>query len=213
MQIKIWAGGTNVGTVTEVKAYGVLSGSSKNYHFRRNNCIYWYAKIPLDASATTSLEGIWSFGKLTDGQPWALSLHREVPTAFEVFHMQGDYTYFAHGNDGSVSRTHDDETYSLTSTYDSLIFNDGDGSIEKALHGASVTFEALTSGQSVTLKYRKDGATAWTTAKTESTIGKLSLTAPLRGNFREIQFRIESTGGAKPNGLKMKYEELTNSIQ
>lgn len=210
MQIKAWGGGQSVVTITEFKAGGVLAGATKNYHFRKNNGMYWYAKIPLDATPSTYAEGIWSFGRITSSQPYALSLHREVPANFVSFHMQGDYTYLAHGTDGSVSRTHNDDTYDLTSTYESAIFDDNNPTQEKQFVEARLGFEKLTSGQTVTLKYRKDGATTWTTVSPVPAIatGDVSADYPMEGNFREMQFRIESTGGAKINTLKMVYEEL-----
>ena len=210
MQIKAWAGGQAVTTITEYKAGGVLAGATKTYHFRKNNCMYWYAKIPLDATPSTYAEGIWSFGRITSSQPFALSLHREVPANFVTFHMQGDYTYFAHGTDGSVSRTHNDDTFDLTSSYESVIFDDNNPTQEKQFVEAKLGFEALTAGQTVTLKYRKDGASAWTTVNPVPALatGDVSADYPMDGNFRECQFRIESTGGAKINTFKMVYEEL-----
>lgn len=215
MQIKMWGGGTDVNTITEVKAYGVLAGATENYHFRKNNCIFWYGKVPLDAAVSDSLEGIWAFGRVTDTQPWALSLYRSVPANFEAFHMQGDYTYFAHGNDGSVSRTCDDDTYGLTSSWESPVFDGGDADSEKNFKGSTVTFDKLTSGQTVVLKYRKDGATSWTTLTPApaQAVGDVKAVFPMDGNFHYCQFRIESTGGAKPSGFKFRFEPLTNAIE
>lgn len=214
MQVKLWDGGDPT-TITEVKALANLAGATNNYHFARNNVLYWYAKIPIDAGATEFLEGIWGFGRQTDEQPWALSLHREVPSGFEVFHMQGDYTYFAHGGNGQVSRTKDDEAYGLTSTYESPVFDGGDGTDEKNFKGLSVSFEKLTSGQTVVAKYRKDGATSWTTLTPAPAVatGDTKAIYPMDGNFYYAEIRLESTNGAKINGYKLRFETLTSAIE
>jgi hypothetical protein len=69
----------------------------------------------------------------------------------------------------------------------------------------------LPADNSIVLKYRKNEETSWTTILTSDTDNAISKSAiNISGAtlpaFKEIQFRIESLGGAILTGLKFKYE-------
>lgn len=111
--------------------------------------------------------------------------------------------------------------YSTTNpaVYESLILNSGDSSLTKQLIGVSVSTEPLPTDGQVVVKYRKDEETSWTTIFTHGTDNSIShqavnieSTGALFPEYKELQFRIESTGGAVITGLKYKYEIIDNQL-
>lgn len=130
----------------------------------------------------------------------------------------GDVVYTAYNYVKNVSsqvgRTSETEDYNNTAFIETVKYNCGSINKNKRLVGISVSHEPLTSGQTVTVLYRKDSQTSYTTIGsntevdsvfkeyiTEGTVGK---NLP---EFHEIQFRIESTGGAVITGWRKVYEE------
>jgi hypothetical protein len=102
-----------------------------------------------------------------------------------------------------------------TAIYESLIYDAGDSSLKKKLTGVSVMTSPIPNGSTYTLKYRADAETSWTTIFTESTVDTIShssiniessgATLP---EYKEIQFRIESTGGAEITGFSFMEDIL-----
>jgi hypothetical protein len=95
-----------------------------------------------------------------------------------------------------------------------LVFDCGDSSLTKKLVGVTVHHDPLPSGGQVIVKYEVDpipSTYAWTTALTNTTANSLSAPAVnVAGSgelptFKEIHFRIESTGGAIVTGLSFEY--------
>lgn len=210
MQVKEWSGG--FGKSIEVKASGTVAGAVTQYKYIRDGCLLWYAKIPLGNDEYE--EGIWAYGKRVSSQTNALSLQREVAGTFEGFYGVLDYLYLPHSENGSVSRTSSSETYSLTSDYETQVINEMDNGIEKQALGATLSFEKLEDGQVLTLQYLKDGG-AWTTLDPVPALQSNDLSSfyPITFNFREIEFRVRSTGGAKPTALRFRYEILNNPLE
>lgn len=117
---------------------------------------------------------------------------------YQGIYKLGEYWFIAHSNDGSVNRTNDQNTYAATSILETNVFGDGEGG---QFYGATIPFEPLPSGASVSLKYRKTGTTSWTNMKTEETDGATKLTVVSDGTlkaptFSEIEYQITATGGA-----------------
>lgn len=174
----------------------------------RNNRLFFAAKIMTNSAGTEYNEGIWSFGRKNNNYPYALTLDivdENINTSgIQAFGTAANYFFIAHSADGSVDKTNDASTYAFTSIYESLIMDFEDGFSDKTLHRLKVSFRKLASGESVTAKYRVDGATSWTTIGTASTVGDLSHTflniESTGANFasgKEYEFRIESAGGAE----------------
>ena len=173
-------------------------------------------------------KGIWvldSNGKITLD-----FIEEEVETSGSYYGIYkiGNMWWIAHDKDGttaekgSINRTNDEEVYTYTSIYESLIFNMGDSSLTKKLIGVEVMTELLPSAGQIVLKYRSDAnldSTTWTTIYTNTTDDSIShgainiessgATLP---EFKEIQFRIESTGGAVITGLKFKVEIIPKGL-
>lgn len=175
-----------------------------------NEKLFFPGKYTIDA---VDREGIWSInsrGEIT------LEIVEESVDASQIqgIFKLGSFWFIAHSGDGSINRTDDDANYTFTSIYESRIFTGTDSSIEKSFIGARVFVEPLPTAGQVVLKYKTDEDTAWTTMTTQATDNAIELaTDGVRIDpYREIQFRIESTGGAVITGFKFKYEENKQSF-
>lgn len=187
----------------------------------KNNRLFFAAKIMTNSAGTTYNEGIWSFGRKNANYSYTLTLDiidENINTSgIQAFGTAANYFFIAHSADGSVDKTNDTATYAFTSIYESQIFNFGDVDSDKMLNSLKVSFRSQAAGESVTAKYRIDGATSWTTIGSEATDGTLSHTflsieatdTPFAA-FREVEFRLESTGGAEITGFKALATILDN---
>lgn len=186
----------------------------------KNNRLFWSAKIMTNSTGTTYNEGIWSFGRKNVNYPFALNLDiidENVDTdGIQAFGTASNYFFITHSGDGSIDKTNDAVTYAFTSTYESQIFNFGDPSKRKQLKGFSLYTAPIPTSGSVTVKYKVDSDTSWTTIGTLSTVGEVSRdfiniesTGGAFATGKEFQFRIESvTGGAEITGFKLRAEFL-----
>lgn len=187
----------------------------------KNNRVFWSAKIMTNSSGTEYNEGIWSFGRKNTGYNHTLTLDvidENVNTSgIQAFGAAANYFFVAHSNDGSVDKTNDSSTYTFTSVYESQVFDFQDVTSDKRLDSLKVSFRKLASGESITAKYRIDGATSWTTIGTASTAGDIShtflnieSTGDAFASGREFEFRIESLGGAEVTSWRAKATVLDN---
>ena len=133
-----------------------------------------------------------------------------------IFALTG-YWYVAHSNDTTVN-TANTVTYG-TSAYETQYFNNNDSSQKKKLLGVTVITAPLPTAGQIVLKYRTDENASFTTVFTEATDNSMfhsAVNIESSGvnlpQFKEIQFRIESTGGAEITGLKFKTEDINNDI-
>lgn len=188
----------------------------------KNNRVFWAAKIMTDSAGTTYNEGIWSFGRKNVNYPFSLSLDIEDSAVnnggnidsdgIQAFGSAANYFFITHSGDGSIDKTNDTSAYTFTSAYESQVMDFGDPDADKTLLSAKVSFRKLVSGESLTLKYRVNGATAWTTIGTHAvadTLSKTFLNVEASGNVAfasgyEYEFRVESTGGLEITGLVLK---------
>lgn len=186
----------------------------------KNNRLFWAAKIMTNSSGTTYNEGIWSFGRKNSNYPFTMTLDiidENINTSgIQGFGMAANFFFIAHSNDGSVDKTNDSAIYTFTSIYESLIYDFGDVSLVKRLNAFTIYTSPLPSGASVTIKYRFDDDTSYTTIGTYSTEGgpardfiNIESTGDAFPSFREAQFRIESAGGAEITGYKINALPLT----
>jgi hypothetical protein len=98
--------------------------------------------------------------------------------------------------------------YTFSSTYESQVFDFGDIDSDKTLLSLKVSFRRQLAGESLTAKYRVDGATAWTTIGTYDTDDSLSHTfvniesnGSAFASGREYEFQLISTGGLEITGF------------
>lgn len=172
--------------------------------------LYFPLSLINDGDTNSGIYCVSSSGNLT-----VEYVEEDVSTTYEGIYKTGGTWWIAHSNDGSVNRTDDDSTFTYTSVYESLKINTGDSGRTKKLIGVTVMTEALPIAGQVVLKYRKDEETSFTPIFTNTTVNSISHSATniestgvTLPQYKEIQFRIESTGGAVITGLKFKEEEI-----
>ena len=186
--------------------------------FLQNNKLYF----PIESGQSADggkYTGIWVVGRHETGSPFSVTMAYKIDTDATSDQIQGfnifeDYLFVAHSSDGSVDRTNDNAVYP-TATYESYIFTGGDSSQTKKLLRATVIVEPQPSAGTFTLSYKRDAETTWTDIFTDSTDDDIRHTAlnieatgVNLGQFKEVQFKITSTGGTVITGLKFEYEEI-----
>ena len=168
--------------------------------------------------------GIWS----VDSQGGlSIDFVEEEATSYEHIYRNGDTWLICHS--GDYSTNHSASTYyagisggtfstTLSSVYETLKLGGKDRSRSKKLVGVTVMTEPLPAAGQIVLKYRKDEEESWTTIFTESTDDSMAhdaINIESSGaqfpQFKEIQFQVNSTGGAVITGIKCKYEEVENA--
>lgn len=181
----------------------------------KNNRVFWSAKIMTNSAGTEYDEGIWSFGRKNSNYNHTVTLditdENVTTSGIQAFGTAANYFFVAHSNDGSIDKTNDVATYAFTSVYVSQVLNFGDTTSDKRLESVKIHFRRLVSGETVTVKYRIDGASSWTTIGSDSTAGDVSRTflnientGDAFASGKEYEFRIESTGGAEITGWQVK---------
>lgn len=177
-----------------------------------DNRLWFLMKIELNGAVR---DGLWSFGRSSPDAPFSL-IHEQTTNndtalttassdALDGFIVVGNVAFIAYRNGGTytVSKTDaDSATYSHNSVYESKRFDGGDPSLRKDLLEFTIFHEYLPSGSTVTIQYRVDQNTSWTTILTNTTANSISATAltsqtspaALPKNYKEIEFRIVGTG-------------------
>jgi hypothetical protein len=200
------ASGNFATTVNEIPVDDVLAAGTlfQGNAITKDNKLYFGASPTFGGDARLGIWVVDEYGNAT------LDFVEEDATSIEGIYNIGTGWYIAHSNDGSVSRFQNSGAFSSTidSIYESLVFNAGDSSLKKDVVGFTVTHEPLPTAGQVTVKYRKDEATAWTTLFTSSTDNAISASynQSMPRDWKEIQFRLESLGGAVVTGWKAKVE-------
>jgi hypothetical protein len=190
-----------------------------------DNRLYFLMAFSIPLVSGTMRAGLWSIGRLP-GTPFILNHERTFSndTAFTSsdtlrgFLIFEDFTFIAYDLSGTydVSKTDNASSYSHTAIYESKIFDGGDSSIQKKLVGVTIQHEFLPSSTTITVKYRKDEETSFTTIFTSTTADAISASAiniassgATLPRFKEIQFRIEVTGGnGEITGFSYAAEEV-----
>lgn len=161
-------------------------------------------------------EGVWSVGR--SGDRFSI-IHERTPNndtalvatssvALMGFYIVGDYMFIAYISGGTrgQTKTNDTASFTATSIWESQVFNGGDASKQKDLTGLSVMHDYLPTAGSVLVRYKKDedifDGTDWQTILTNTTDNSLSASvasgaSSMPKDYKEIQFRLESTGGAE----------------
>lgn len=220
MIIQTYAGGTPQ-VVKEVFTQALVGKTMPISKAVKNNRLFFAAKIMTNSAGTTYDEGLWSFGRKNTNYPFALTLdivcEEATTSGIQAFGTAANYFFVAHSNDGSVSKTNDSATYAYTSIIETQLFDFGDPDYDKRLESVKVSFRKLAAGEAVTAKYRWDDATSFTTIGTDSTDDDKSRTflsieatdTPFSSG-RELQLRLESTGGAEIISYALKATVLDN---
>jgi len=211
MIIQTYQGGSPQ-VVKEIFTLAITGKTMPQSKAVKNNRLFFAAKIMTDSAGTTYNEGIWSFGRKSSSYPYILSLDlidENINTSgIQAFGSAANYFFVAHSADGSIDKTDEVANYTFTSIWESQIFTWGASMLDKVLESVRVSFRKLATGENLTLKYKVDGATSWTTIGTFNTVGELSHTfvniESTGADFasgKEFQFRLEGTGGLEVTGF------------
>lgn len=214
--------GSQAFTINEILADTPIATAIYNTMAVKEDKLYFPADIQYKGE---TMIGIWVVDE--NGKITIDTVEEEVSASisFQGIYPIGNVWWIAHSNDGSINRSDDNLSYSYTSIYESQIFNFGDSSEFKKLIGVTAMTEPLPTGGQLVLKYRIDDdieGGSWTTIFTENnsegtnpSISKSGVKDSTGANlkeFKEVQFRLESTGQAIPTGLKFKTEDISRDI-
>ena len=182
--------------------------------YKIDNRLYFLMGIDFNGS---EVEGLWSVGRTSLGGPMAL-FHEYTSalndSTLHNFTLVGDFFFFAHQNSSGtflVTKTADTASYSNNSIYESLIFDGGDSSLMKHLLGVTAMTAPMPTDGQIIMQYKVDAETSWTTIFTSTTNNAISFSAVKAGGnfpseYKEIQFRLVSTGGAEITGFSFREE-------
>lgn len=190
--------------------------------YKKDNRLYFPYAFPYTGDSRFGIWSVDSSGKLS------LDFIEEEANKYNSIYQTAGRWWIAHSSDGSINRESPD-TFSttLSSIYESVIFNEGDSDLTKKLIGVTVMTEPLPTAGQIILKYCKDedldnidgSVDRWTTIFTHTTDNSIShgtLNIESTGvnlpQYKEIQFRIESIGGAVITGLKYKAEIIDKQL-
>lgn len=196
-------------------------GALPLYKQKKNNRLHFQMAITLNG---TIREGVWSIGRNSQSEPFTI-VHERTPnndTALSSgilngFYYAGDFLFQTYQSGAfATKKTNDTASYTAKSIYESLIFNDNEPRHKKKLLGVTVSTEFLPTAGQVVLQYQINeniGTTSWVTVFTNTTDDSIHHSAvniessgAALPEFKEIQFRIESTGGAVITGLNFRYD-------
>ncbi len=220
--IRMYAGGAPT-IIKELKAtQNVVLGLFLRDFVIKANKLYFVAAIPFNTSTggtSTYNLGIYAFGRKDTNSQFVLSLDYIEEAidasnfAIKSFGSAGNYWFINHSADGSITKTDDQANYTFTSFAETQKYNFGDLSNNKKLVSVSVSTVPMPSAGQIVLKYKKNSDSSFTTISTITTDNGVSTSLPnISGagtlpEFNEIQFRIESTGGAEPTSLIIVADE------
>ena len=219
---RAYSGGTPR-IIKEIKWTGTGTPTTllKNLKSKKNDNVFFALKQYIE---NKTVDQVWICGRNSQGQffvtPDRLANNDTALTgSVDGLDIIGDYMWVGYNGDGSLKRTNDAASFTATSIYESMVFGAEDTGQEKKLLVVGVMTEPLPADGQIVLKYKKNEETTFTTIFTHTTddsqfhdaINIESSGATLT-KFREITFRIESTGGAVPIALKFKYETLGTNL-
>lgn len=185
-----------------------------------NSRLYFVINGTSVGGTTYDWTGVWSLGKNQDGEFGVVFSYAPdndtLPQQIKGFIIVNDIAYITYLDAGTgtygMSKTNDQNVYTTTSILETLKYSGGDINKKKRLVGVAVS-KASTTGQLV-LKYKTETDSSFVTMHTMATGTAVSqelisivATGKNLPEFHEIQFRIESTGGAEITGFKFVYEE------
>lgn len=222
MVVRMWSGGQSQVFREIVANQNVTLGRFIRDVVVRDNKMYWVASVPFGSSTSTESTyhlGIWAFGRKDKDSDYSLSLDyvdENIDTAnYKIvsFGAAGSYWFLNHGASGLVFKTDDAANYTFTSVYETEVF--WDGKETNKIIGVTVTTEFLPTAGTITVKYKRDEETSYTTIYTDGTDNSLRRSATFiessgvtLPSYKRLRLRIESTGGATPTGLFFLREQV-----
>lgn len=229
MDVRVYTGGNEVKTTHRIDVPTSMQGYYTNAWDKPvsqlkgyiKNAVLFYAKITNDESGYT--EGLWALGKNEITDALGLSLMYDTSSLGHVYNMAtvGNQVILFHDSN-KVSRLSVTPTYTRTSEIRTRIFNDGNSQRDKELSGVEIMHETLTGNQTIKVYKKNETDTDWvylfeSTASNQESVMSKEMTVDENGdafgNFKEIEFKIESTGGsAGITQFAIKYETLNTIV-
>ncbi len=186
-----------------------------------DNRVYFQAVMKING---TSRDGIWSIANTPNG----LTVQHERTTINDTaltgattrnFFIVGDYVFQSYTDNSSnfaVSKTNDQANYTATSIIETVINPNMPAQHRyqrKKLVAVGAMYDPLPTAGQVVVKARVDSAGSYTTIFTETTDAVVytePAATPSGGTFlndgKELEFQINSTGGAVPTALVYVFE-------
>lgn len=199
--------------LTKGKYVEVYPSAIANYE---NRILVGYAGLTDD---TTGLEqGVYEYG----GQTMDTTIGFNMPFVISTGNTQGTnqkvslvkviskdiYIGSRDNTNYQLDKVTLGDLAATSGTYESLILDNGSPEKEKQAFKLKATFNALTAGQTVTLAYKINRATDWTSGSAESTVGATETEIWIGSRFREIEFKftIASSEGTFVKLMTLEFE-------
>lgn len=125
------------------------------------------------------------------------------------------YIAWRDGDNYGVDKLDESSSYAQSGTYESMLVDDQRPGEEKRMEAVVVSHLALATGESISIDYKKERATAWTSGTTNAEVGstetKLYI-SPVEQQFKEFEWRttLNGPGTSTPtvNQQKPIYDDL-----
>jgi len=228
MDIRVYTGGNTVKTTHKIELPTTMEGyydelweqPVSQLKGQTKNATVFYAKMPSDTEGNY-FEGLWAVGVNELSGTLALSLMYDTSDMGDVFNLTttANQIVMLH-NTNACSYLNPTPNYSSTASFETLIFNDGNSEEDKEVVGVEITHESLTEGQVINVFKKADTDSDWVLVMTSDEAGKISKevtriesSKDQIGNFKEIQWKVESTGGESAvTGFAFRYEQLPTNV-
>ncbi len=239
--IKVYAGGTEAVLVHEIKANHLPSSNhpsvtiNPRVNFIYKNRMYFSADIVPNDGVSNSYYGLWSIGKNLVNGRYSVNLERMATNdnselGVLAAAISGDFLSIAHTAEGTLTCTINGQTSSTSfaamSVYESTVnpgMSENDAILDKSLIAVGIATLPLTAGQQVIMKYRIDSTAPFTplftktsaTPDTDVSGFEMSIanSASASNRGRNIEFRLESMGGAEIISFSYKYDILKSNLK
>lgn len=216
--LKYWDGGARAILIPDGELEGGTTTQLTLAKQKINNRVYFMMTVTLNGAVR---EGVWSLGRNNDGV--FTLIHERTPNndtalssgVLKNFFFVGDYLFQSYVDNGAnaMSKTNDTSSYTSSTSIIETVINPAmpDKYIGVTKKGFSIgaTYAPLPTAGQVIVKAKVNGAAGgYTTIFTETTdslVRTQPVPMPSGGTHltdgEEIEFRIESTGGAEVTGL------------
>lgn len=131
----------------------------------------------------------------------------------------GSDMYVSWNDNGTygVDKISRSNTVSATGSWESLIFDNGNAAKSKLALRIAIEFLPLTTGQSVTIKYRKDRAASFTNTTTQSTVGATRVQYTFANSrFKEFEYGFDIASSSNTNvyitSVVFEFDDLAEEV-
>lgn len=221
MDIRFFSGGSSFKTTHKIQTtehvespVNIWEQPVSQLKGRIKNAVLFYAKIPRTHGME---EGLWAVGMNETTDQLALSLMYSTEELGHIYNMATFTNQCGVLHDNKVSILSDNPQYTRTSEIITKVFTDGNSDTEKELSGVEIMTEALEEGQVVKVYKKSEKDTDWVQVLEHSEYGIISKETTVFngknfGKWKEIQFKITSTGGRSAlTQLAFRYETLSEN--